>query len=674
MKSSAGAGLRSLEGSPQNAMQTGISFGRKLLFVGSFALALSITSEAFAKGGVAAVGGNVGGVAGTAKPPAKNLVSSFPVSPLPVPLKAVTDACVGIGGCAIGAGLTGFDVTGFIQSATVAADNTMCPNTPNQDATRKAAGLPNLLGGTAKINGVTITVPCNTVVQMPANTVSWADFVNSALPAEYDATGALKGFKTTGSGSPQQYELRVVGNTVGTDNRAALIYISQQTTNAGSGIVKSIDYKTGRMLVDNGLGKTMIVAINDPLGRFGRPTSPDVRFSVDDQNPTVHAGTGYPMCIPRSLTDPALTNKVPGPDDPLCPQKNRPLAKNGCRNFTAAGLLVLPKSGELPAPVAADVFCKAYVMPPVTASAGIAGLVSAQGARALTAPDARQQAPIEAGDFINFSGTLFPLGDGTDYISAHTIEVNVGIHTQPGTAPSYVAIGEFGLGPVDPPPAPAVGLPINFNGVAAEFSSRIFLEASTTDVVTPVDIYYMDAQLDGTIHNRWVTPFNMTGECDPAPAVAPAGGVLGGNCFGTQGGISTQYTGPQNMRARIRAIKPPALLLNQPGRYVRVVSRTMCLPTQKLMVDANNIPVFTPNGDQAIDTSAQDACIQNAPVMANGITAGTYFAPVFEYIFPENTQVGQPIIPNDFWDLPFLVNGEGPTALGKVGPLEPVPW
>jgi hypothetical protein len=84
--------------------------------------------------------------------------------------------------------------------------------------------------------------------------------------------------------------------------------------------------------------------------------------------------------------------------------------------------------------------------------------------------------------------------------------------------------------------------------------------------------------------------------------------------------------------------------------------------------------VFTANGDQAIDTSAQDLCINNAPVMANGLQPGTYLAPVFEYIFPENTQVGQPIIPNDFWDLPFLVNGEGPTAAGYVGPLEPVPW
>jgi hypothetical protein len=72
------------------------------------------------------------------------------------------------------------------------------------------------------------------------------------------------------------------------------------------------------------------VQLNDPkipglhdsagadTGRFSNGQSPDNRFSVDQDNPTVHAATGYPMCIPR--TDPTVK------DDPLCPQKNRPLA------------------------------------------------------------------------------------------------------------------------------------------------------------------------------------------------------------------------------------------------------------------------------------------------------------------------------------------------------------
>ena len=52
-----------------------------------------------------------------------------------------------------------------------------------------------------------------------------------------------------------------------------------------------------------------------------------------------------------------------------------------------------------------------------------------------------------------------------------------------------MAIGEFGVGSADPS-ATAV------NGVAQETADRIFLEAETTDVKTPVDIYMMDVNKD----------------------------------------------------------------------------------------------------------------------------------------------------------------------------------
>ena len=70
------------------------------------------------------------------------------------------------------------------------------------------------------------------------------------------------------------------------------------------------------------------VQINDPVGRFGLKHSPDPRFTADTDNATVHAKTGYPMCIPR--TDPAVA------DDPLCPKVNRPLdaAGNPIGGFT----------------------------------------------------------------------------------------------------------------------------------------------------------------------------------------------------------------------------------------------------------------------------------------------------------------------------------------------------
>src|SRR5689334_24083942 len=95
--------------------------------------------------------------------------------------------------------------------------------------------------------------------------------------------------------------------------------ISQQSLNAGQGFVNFIDYTTGELRVGGVIGDPTTgqrVRVNDPLGRFGRISSPDVRFTIDEDNPTVRTETGYPMCVPRN--DPAAG------DDALCPQSNRP--------------------------------------------------------------------------------------------------------------------------------------------------------------------------------------------------------------------------------------------------------------------------------------------------------------------------------------------------------------
>jgi hypothetical protein len=520
---------------------------------------------------------------GTAKPPA-GAISPFVTPTLPDPAFASNPAAI-----------HGFDETGFIQDATVSSDNSACPDVTED----------NRLGGTVTINNTTIVVPCNMVVQMPANTMTWADMVHG---------GPSLAFK---DGAFPSFEMRVVGNIVDGKHMAGLMFASQQSANTGSGTISKIDYDTGEIHVDSGdPANPVVLQVNDPNGRFGREQSPDSRFSVDDQNPTVHAATGYPMCVPRE--DPATA------DDPLCPQANRPKpagAGRHCRNFTDAGVVPLPGSGELSAPLATDEFCMKFVMPSVAD-------------RAAGDPDPRQQAPFEVGDEITWSGTLIH-GPGGDLISAHTVEGNVGIYTQPGTQPSYLAIGEFGVGSADPNATAA-------SGVAQEAQDRIFLESETTDVKTPVDIYLMDVDpRTGVVHNRWITPFEMTGE-NP-----------GGN---PTGGITTQFTGAQPQRARLRATKAPLGLLSQPTRTIRVVARSLCTPKQQL------------------DQSALDACLENAPKEANGLVAGQYVAPTFEFIFPENVMPGDGVVPFDLWHLPFLRYGEGANTPSGVGPLEPTPW
>jgi len=64
-----------------------------------------------------------------------------------------------------------------------------------------------------------------------------------------------------------------------------------------------------------------------------------------------------------------------------------------------------------------------------------------------------------------------------------------------------------------------------------------------------------------------------------------------------------------------------------------------------------------------------------------GLGAGVYTAPNFEFIFPENLGIGNPPVPANFQDFPFLANGSGPyfgaagaeAPLGTLGQLDPWP-
>lgn len=539
---------------------------------------------------------------GTAKPP-RGAIAPFVVPTLPTPTPSGTWAET-----------HGFDITGFITDA--GGSNDMDPLGPS----------------TITVNGTLIKVPANMIVQMPANTLNWHD-----VDAVGMSSPSLLGHK---------FEARVVGNIVKGEYIAGLIYISQSSAAVGSGYISRIDYEHGDIYVSaaQGVGDPVKLRINDPFGRFGRPQSPDPRFSVDDANPTIHSGTGYPMCVPR--LDPFADTTVEA--DPLCPQKNRPKAVNGCRNFSQAGI-PLPVSGELNPPAAGQAYCSQFVMKAVPGTPSNAIYIQSPGNQAgSNDPDARQQAPFQENDFISYSGTYVDNNEGEGYISVHTIEANVGIFTQPGTQPAYLAIGEFGVGTADPT-ATAV------NGAAQETQDRIFLEAATTDVRTPVDIFMVEVNPNtGAPSYRWVTPYQMTGECNPATTLAAT-------CLNSSGGITTQFTGPQNQRARIRAAKAITGILSAPTRNMVVMQRTVC----PLIGTA-----LSGNPPRTYNQAALDACVAAIPVVANGLKAGFYAAPVFEFIFGENTKAGDPIIPNDLWHLPFLVYGEG----NGVGALNPTPW
>ena len=325
-----------------------------------------------------------------------------------------------------------------------------------------------------------IIVPSETIVILPANALTWQELFAQSPPPY---TGVATGLAMADSPAPlTTYEAHVVGNRVlggagGADVYiAGLVSISQHALNSGAGFINFIDYSKGEVRVGGTLNSSTTgarVRINDPSGRFGRMNSPDPRFTVDADNPTVSAATGFPMCLPR--VDPASV--VP---DALCPQSQRPSLAGGgfLTSFTMSPPAIPPA-------------------PP------------------LTSRDPSVQAPFEVGDYVTYAGTLVADGSGGTYIAAHTIEANVAIYTAAGTNPAYVKIDATIIG--------TGGLTVLG---ATEAVIRTRFEGMTTDVdptglnQRKIHLYGIDLTTGGVESDRdWGTI-----GVDPGP---PNGAVAG---------------------------------------------------------------------------------------------------------------------------------------------------
>jgi hypothetical protein len=308
-----------------------------------------------------------------------------------------------------------FDVTGIIQAATVndAADA--------------------LSGGTVTINNQQIVVPANTILQMPARALSWQQ-VFALAPTPW---GPLQsGLALSDIPAPKQnFTAHVIGNRVGNDYIAGLVFLSHGEAQVSAGFINYIDYSTGFFRVGGQVGNPnsgQRVHINDPDGRFGIAWSPDPRFTIDEGNPTVRSVTGFPMGIPR-------TSGL----DPLCPQTNRPID-----------------------PTSPSGFALSFTMPsPALVASGT--------------PNPSVMAPFEVGDWVTYNGVL--IDDGEPCIAAVSVIAKLAIFTAPGTNPAYVVIDamEVGVG----------GLPV---GAAGEATTRGLFEGFTTDPTRVVNMWGVD--------------------------------------------------------------------------------------------------------------------------------------------------------------------------------------
>ena len=106
--------------------------------------------------------------------------------------------------------------------------------------------------------------------------------------------------------------LKVTGNVVNGKAIAGLVQIGDYLLQFSSGTVESIDSAAGTMKIKGG----PTIRINDPNGVYSMGYTRSPLYTADDENPSITAFSGFPMCIPRSSSD------------PLCPSSNRPAGQS----------------------------------------------------------------------------------------------------------------------------------------------------------------------------------------------------------------------------------------------------------------------------------------------------------------------------------------------------------
>jgi hypothetical protein len=276
------------------------------------------------------------------------------------------------------------------------------------------------------------------------------------------------------------------GNGAGAYIVGLILPINQDVGNGGAGFINCIDYAKGRFEV-GGTPSTLpggtcgptpsgtVIELNDPTGRYGFAHSPDPRWSVDPDNPTISSANGYPMGVP----------KVPPPaNDPDRPWFNRPLNQPPVDPFLEVGAPLI-----------------AFSMPPSPAPGA-------------TQPDPWKQAPFMVGDYVLYAGVLYsnnpkaflnpalPINQQT-YISANTVTAaNLLIYTSPGrigrVGPAYIqlagrAVIGNGGGALTVPPNPGGAVGIQ-GGVIPNLDPKLNIDIRgyCTDPTALVDIFAID--------------------------------------------------------------------------------------------------------------------------------------------------------------------------------------
>jgi hypothetical protein len=261
-------------------------------------------------------------------------------------------------------------------------------------------------GGVMYVGGSQIILPKNLLIDLPANRLTLQQIFDQA-PAACKATGEsglAKADKCNSSTSGGFVSLSGVHSTAG--NIIAGDVLIEKGLETTFGVVSYISYTDGYFMLNGTTGDPttgVMVRLNDPTGRHtvqqglgcagGPNCSPDPRFTLDPDNYTNVFSSGYPFCIPSTVTRtfpglPAVTGI------PAIGAQPTQAAADG------TGDLLCPSTNRTPA---------LAVEPDVN--------------------DSRRFAPIALGDSITTDGN-FEMINGVRFFSAHSTRVNKALSTK----------------------------------------------------------------------------------------------------------------------------------------------------------------------------------------------------------------------------------------------------
>ncbi len=359
-----------------------------------------------------------------------------------------------------------------------------------QSLTRASPG-DHWTGGTIVVSGQNIILPRNLLLDLPANRLTLNQLFDQAPAAcvALGESGLAKGDKCNTSGKGGVANI-AANRTNGGNVIAGDVYI-QKSVESVNGVVTFIDYNQGWFALNGTLNDPVtgvMVRINDPSARHTTQSgagcdpgslvncSADPRFALDPDNYTNVFTTGYPLCIPSTVS------------------RNFP----GLPVVVGGGVTNNPPTGITPTNAAAngtgDLLC------PTTNR-------TVNGGQPVD--DSRRMAPIMLGDTITAEGN-FERVNGVHFLSSHTTKVAKALTTRTGPnangQPDYIFPDEVFI---DAP------------GFQNQRIRSLFIGYST---VAPADVVVWSIHYDPATNSKHEFPLMSTTGCDNAAGVSTCTG------------------------------------------------------------------------------------------------------------------------------------------------------